>query len=185
MTTANDQLKTHLRGPGRVLRSRLPDLVHQEIWAWMIVHYALARLITQAAQAAEIDPDRISFTGPAPGPRSATGSAAVSPEDWNGALETYPRPDHRETLARTTSPHLPARGQESPPQLLPRQESQRGSQRPSRGASDHPDAPHPYASPHATAPPTDITLGADPGTPHSSSVSRRPAPQAHPTRTAA
>ena len=25
--TANDQLKTHLRGPGRVLRSRLPDLV--------------------------------------------------------------------------------------------------------------------------------------------------------------
>ena len=29
--TANDQLKTHLRGPGRVLRSRLPDLVHQEI----------------------------------------------------------------------------------------------------------------------------------------------------------
>ena len=29
--TANDQLKTHLRGPGKVLRSRLPDLVHQEI----------------------------------------------------------------------------------------------------------------------------------------------------------
>ncbi|MDN5853585.1 MAG: IS4 family transposase, partial [Actinomycetia bacterium] len=32
--TSNDQLKTHLRGPGRVLRSRLPDLVHQEIWAY-------------------------------------------------------------------------------------------------------------------------------------------------------
>lgn len=31
--TGNDQLKTHPRGPGRVLRSRLPDLVHQEIWA--------------------------------------------------------------------------------------------------------------------------------------------------------
>jgi len=29
--TGHDQLKTHLRGPGRVLRSRLPDLVHQEI----------------------------------------------------------------------------------------------------------------------------------------------------------
>ena len=28
--TANDQLKTHLRGPGRILRSRLPELVHQE-----------------------------------------------------------------------------------------------------------------------------------------------------------
>jgi len=29
--TGHDQLKTHLRGPGRVLRSRLPDLAHQEI----------------------------------------------------------------------------------------------------------------------------------------------------------
>jgi hypothetical protein len=27
--TGHDQLKTHLRGPGKVLRSRLPDLVHQ------------------------------------------------------------------------------------------------------------------------------------------------------------
>jgi hypothetical protein len=31
--TGHDQLKTHLRGPGKILRSRLPDLVHQEIWA--------------------------------------------------------------------------------------------------------------------------------------------------------
>jgi len=60
--SANDQLKTHLRGPGKVLRSRLPDLVHQEIWAWMIVHYAIAVLISRAAEAADIDPDRISFT---------------------------------------------------------------------------------------------------------------------------
>ncbi|MCA1673907.1 MAG: IS4 family transposase, partial [Actinobacteria bacterium] len=60
--TANDQLKTHLRGPGRILRSRLPDLVHQEIWAWLLVHHALSALITRAAQAADIDPDRISFT---------------------------------------------------------------------------------------------------------------------------
>jgi Insertion element 4 transposase N-terminal/Transposase DDE domain len=60
--TANDQIKTHLRGPGKVLRSRLPDLVHQEIWAWLIVHYAIAVLISRAAEAADIDPDRISFT---------------------------------------------------------------------------------------------------------------------------
>jgi hypothetical protein len=60
--SANDQFKTHLRGPGKVLRSRLPDLVHQEIWAWLIVHYAIAVLISRAAEAADIDPDRISFT---------------------------------------------------------------------------------------------------------------------------
>ena len=46
----------------------------------MIVHYALARLIAEAAQAAEIDPDRISFTRVLRlVRRSATGSAAVSP----------------------------------------------------------------------------------------------------------
>jgi len=60
--TANDQLKTHLRGPGRVLRSRLPDLARQEIWAWLIVHYAIAVLMTRAAEAADLDPDRISYT---------------------------------------------------------------------------------------------------------------------------
>jgi hypothetical protein len=78
--TGNDQLKTHLRGPGRILRSRLPDLVHQEIWAWLLVHYAMSVLITRAAEAADIDPDRISFTRTLRLiRRSATGSAAVPP----------------------------------------------------------------------------------------------------------
>jgi hypothetical protein len=60
--TGNDQLKTHLRGPGRVLRSRLPDLVHQEIWAYLIVHHAISELTARASAAADLDPDRISFT---------------------------------------------------------------------------------------------------------------------------
>ncbi|GAB7050074.1 hypothetical protein JCM9534A_80000 [Catenuloplanes indicus JCM 9534] len=78
--TANDQLKTHLRGPGRILRSKLPDLVHQEIWAWLLVQHALTVLITAAADAAAIDPDRISFTDTLRlVRRSATGSAAISP----------------------------------------------------------------------------------------------------------
>lgn len=78
--TGNDQLKTHLRGPGKVLRSRLPDLVHQEIWAWLTVHYAIATLITHAAEAADIDPDRISFTRALRLiRRTATGTADISP----------------------------------------------------------------------------------------------------------
>lgn len=78
--TGHDQLKTHLRGPGRVLRSRLPDLVHQEIWAWLIVHYAIAALITRAAEAADLDPDRISFTRVLRLiRRTATGAADISP----------------------------------------------------------------------------------------------------------
>lgn len=78
--TANDQLKTHLRGPGRVLRSRLPDLVRQEIWAWLSVHYAIAVLVARAAEAADIDPDRISYTRTLRlARRTATGTAAFPP----------------------------------------------------------------------------------------------------------
>jgi hypothetical protein len=78
--TGHDQLKTHLRGPGRVLRSRLPDLVHQEIWAYLIVHHAIAAVITQASGAADLDPDRISFTKTLRLiRRTATGTAAISP----------------------------------------------------------------------------------------------------------
>ena len=78
--TANDQLKTHLRGPGRVLRSRLPDLVHQEIWAYLIVHHAISSLIAKASAAADLDPDRISFAKTLRLiRRSAVGTADIPP----------------------------------------------------------------------------------------------------------
>lgn len=78
--TGHDQLKTHLRGPGRLLRSRLPELVRQEIWGWLIVHYALAVLITSAAEAADVDPDRVSFIRVLRiARRTATGTAGFSP----------------------------------------------------------------------------------------------------------
>ena len=78
--TANDQLKTHLRGPGRVLRSRLPELARQEIWAWLVVHYAMAVLVARAAEAADLDPDRISFTRALRiVRRTVTGTAAFPP----------------------------------------------------------------------------------------------------------
>jgi hypothetical protein len=78
--TANDQLKTHLRGPGRVLRSRLPDLVHQEIWAYLIVHHAISALTAKASAAADLDPDRISFAQALRLiRRTATGTADIPP----------------------------------------------------------------------------------------------------------
>ena len=78
--TANDQLKTHLRGPGKVLRSRLPDLVHQEIWAYLIVHHAISALIAKASAAADLDPDRISFAKALRLiRRTATGTADIPP----------------------------------------------------------------------------------------------------------
>jgi hypothetical protein len=78
--TGNDQLKTHLRGPGRVLRSRLPDLAHQEIWAYLIVHHAISHLTANASAAADLDPDRISFAKALRLiRRTATGTADIPP----------------------------------------------------------------------------------------------------------
>jgi hypothetical protein len=63
-----------------VLRSRLADLAHQEIWAWLTVHYALAVLVAQAAEAADLDADRISFTRALRiARRTAAGTAAIPP----------------------------------------------------------------------------------------------------------
>jgi hypothetical protein len=59
--TANAQLKTCLRGPGRVLRSGSPGLIEQEIWGYLLAHYAITALICDAATAAGIDPDRVKF----------------------------------------------------------------------------------------------------------------------------
>jgi hypothetical protein len=59
--TGNDQLKTHLRGPGRVLRSHSPDMVRQEIYGYLLTHYAISALITRAATEADIDPDQVKF----------------------------------------------------------------------------------------------------------------------------
>ena len=78
--TANDQLKTHLRGPGKVLRSRLPDLVHQEIWSYLIVHHAISELTAKASAAADLDPDSISFAKALRLiRRTATGTADIPP----------------------------------------------------------------------------------------------------------
>ena len=59
--TGNAQLKTYLRGPGRVLRSKSPDMVRQEIYGYLLTHYAISALICRAAAEADIDPDRVKF----------------------------------------------------------------------------------------------------------------------------
>lgn len=59
--TALDELKTHLRGPGIVLRSKTPDLVRQEFWGMMLTHFSIRSLMHEAALQAEEDPDRLSF----------------------------------------------------------------------------------------------------------------------------
>ena len=78
--TALAELKTHQRGPGVVLRSKDPDGVCQEVWAYLLVHYAIRTLMHQAALGAEVDPDRLSFTRSLHiARRQVTSQAAFSP----------------------------------------------------------------------------------------------------------
>jgi hypothetical protein len=79
--TALDELKTHQRGPGVVLRSRSPQLVEQEVWGMLLVHHAIRALIHQAATDGGLDPDRLSFTRSLRVIRrqAASGRAALSP----------------------------------------------------------------------------------------------------------
>jgi hypothetical protein len=59
---AYGELKTRLRGAGFILRSRCPDLVRQEMFAFLALYQALSALRTRAATTGSVDPDRISFT---------------------------------------------------------------------------------------------------------------------------
>lgn len=59
--TALGELKTHLRGSRIVLRSRTPDLVRQEFYGMLMLHYAVRGVMHEAAIKADIDPDRLSF----------------------------------------------------------------------------------------------------------------------------
>jgi hypothetical protein len=77
---ALDEIKTHQRGAKVVLRSRSPDGVEQEVWGFLLVHWAIRELMHTAALDAEIDPGRVSFTRALRlARRTVTEQAAFSP----------------------------------------------------------------------------------------------------------
>jgi hypothetical protein len=74
-----------------VLRSHTPGGVQQEVWGFLLVHYAIRILMHQAALDAGTDPDRISFTRTLRlVRRQVTAQAALSPL----AAGTGPVPGH-------------------------------------------------------------------------------------------
>jgi hypothetical protein len=58
---SNGQLKPRLIGADVTVRSRTPDGIDQEIYAFLTVYQALTALRVEAATTAQLDPDRISF----------------------------------------------------------------------------------------------------------------------------
>jgi hypothetical protein len=79
------ELKTRLRGPGRVLRSRDPALARQEIWAYLAVYQAVRAVIARAAAGAGADPARLSFTAAL---RAIRAAQAAGPREALAAAET-------------------------------------------------------------------------------------------------
>ena len=57
-----DEIKTHERAQRKVLRSKTPEGVRQELYGIYLAHYAVRFLLAQAAVEAERDPDRLRFS---------------------------------------------------------------------------------------------------------------------------
>jgi hypothetical protein len=55
------EIQTQMLEAGGGLRSKSPELVRQELWGLLLAHYAIRALMTEAAESAGLDPDRLSF----------------------------------------------------------------------------------------------------------------------------
>jgi DDE family transposase/transposase IS4-like protein len=57
-----DEIKTHERDQRKVLRSKTPEGVRQELYGIYLAHYAVRALLAQTAIEAALAPDRLSFS---------------------------------------------------------------------------------------------------------------------------
>jgi hypothetical protein len=78
--TGYREFKACLRGAGRILRGRTPELARQELWAYLIIYQAIRAVIALAAAGARLDPDRISFTTTLHAIRRTLTAARTSPD---------------------------------------------------------------------------------------------------------
>lgn len=63
MESIYDELKTHLRQSRRVLRSKTAELVRQEFYGWVLMHYAVRWLLHRGAARHRIPHEDLSFVG--------------------------------------------------------------------------------------------------------------------------
>lgn len=80
---ALDEIETHQIAHSRILRSKSPEMVRQEIWGILLAHYAIRTLMVEAAHDADIDPDRLSFIR----------SLRVIRREADGSADFPPSPD--------------------------------------------------------------------------------------------
>jgi hypothetical protein len=121
--TSYREFKTYLRGPGRILRSRTPDLARQEIWAYLITCQAIRAVTAYAAAGQGLDPARLSFTAALhairrTGPGARAGMTAALDAAADEILDQpVPEREHRvcpRAVNEPTRPYPSRRGQEHP-----------------------------------------------------------------------
>jgi len=154
--TSFQELKTYLRGPGTILRSRDPAGVRQELWAFLVVYQAIRILICAAAAGAGLDPGRVSFTVTLHAIRRHHATARDHPAAARAAIEADildPRQlvRHRPgrafpRITRHAAPGPPrATGTDPPPAPLPHRQA--------HTITITPPAPPPPATPRQPQPP--------------------------------
>lgn len=119
METAFDEFKTHLRGAQRVLRSKTPELVRQEVWGFLLAHFALRALMHEAALGAlprARDPDTLSFTHALRVTRRTLPAVAAIPPSG-------PRPARPRAGGHSAGTARGARQLESRPRRAPRRQA--------------------------------------------------------------
>jgi len=111
--TGYREFKTYLRGPGRILRGRTPELARQELWAYLAIYQAIRAVICLAAAGARLDPDRISFTAALHAVRRTLALAITSPDaalaetEASILTELIPERDGRVCVRAVTQPSSP------------------------------------------------------------------------------
>jgi hypothetical protein len=118
-----DETDTHLRQAFHPFRSRRPIGVVQEFFAMLIAHYALRKIILEAAHLAKIDPDRISFSNALHLVRDAF------PKFQTFAQNAHP-PLYQRLLRDLARFCLPARADRSNPRVVKRKMSNFDRKRP-------------------------------------------------------
>jgi len=117
------ELKARLRGPGRVLRSRTPDLALQETWAYLAVYQAVRAVIARTSAGHGLDPARLSFTTALNTARAVAGlRPATALASAEAALLADPVPERpgRTRPAPSASPAPPTPGPRRRPPTTPR-----------------------------------------------------------------
>ncbi len=117
-----------------MLPSTSPDMVRQEIYGYLLTHYAISTLICQAATEADINPDTVKFTRTVCILRRTIDPTAFPPKQQQGLHAAI-------TATRNLNP--PRRHRTYPrvikrarPQLLPSQQENRHRHR-ARRTSHH------------------------------------------------